>query len=746
MKIVSITMVKNEEDIIESFIRYNLNILDEMIILDNGSTDSTLKILKNLKDEDLPLTVLIDEDRYYNQDIKMTKLLYLAFDKYNADIVCVLDADEFISSDNSNPRDILQNIDCNKYYQVKWQTYIPTKYDDYNIDFIPSRINHIRDEKFDRLYKVIVPKEVIKNRNISIEMGNHNLVNINLEPDRSLDLKIAHFPLRSKEQCMSKILVGWPNMILKNKENNDYAVHWKLFFEKIKETGEISYEDLEYFSKNYSLANYEEGIEIYEKTMNIDFCTNIEIKYNYSYNYLRNILDNYVYYVDENIKLNEEIKSLNTVNKKEIKSLNTIDKIEDFKLSNSIIGEKNESYLITVVIPLHNGEKYLRECLDSLVNQTLGIENIEVILVDDLSTDNSVEIINEYTSKYPSIKLIQHTTNLGCGPARNTGLDHTHSDYITYLDCDDYISSNAYERALEIFKNDDDIDLVIYKWEEFNENGLLNSSDIAKTSLKEHKIITNINDYPELIFATFAYIKVYSKRMFEFLDFPSGTYQDNIASARVMINANKIYVADDITVYYRQHEDSISHIISADNYLNILNASKHVIDLRDESPDYYDILSFLALKLVYHCVWYICKSRDFLLKEGEILYPTLKKFPKYFSYDIFEKYQRLFPNYLPCSEQALWDIEEMGFYEYVIKSRCQDNIKSLNNKINSLNNENSNLKNNVTNLEDKNSKLNKKIKSQNKKIKNNDKLIKEIFNSKSWKLTTPLRRIVNFFR
>ena len=120
-----------------------------MIILDYGSTDNTLKILNFLKSENLPIDVLIDEGRYYNQDEKMTRLLYLAFYEYDADIVCVLDADEFISSDNQNPREILESIDLNKYYQVKCRTYVPTMNDDYSIDFIPSRINHIRDEKFD---------------------------------------------------------------------------------------------------------------------------------------------------------------------------------------------------------------------------------------------------------------------------------------------------------------------------------------------------------------------------------------------------------------------------------------------------------------------------------------------------------------------------------------------------------------------------------------------------------------------
>ena len=79
-KIFSVTMVKNEMDIIESFIRYNLNILDGMIILDNGSTDSTLSIIKCLHEEGFPVFYIEDENIKYQQDKKMSKLLKLAVD------------------------------------------------------------------------------------------------------------------------------------------------------------------------------------------------------------------------------------------------------------------------------------------------------------------------------------------------------------------------------------------------------------------------------------------------------------------------------------------------------------------------------------------------------------------------------------------------------------------------------------------------------------------------------------------
>ena len=409
------------------------------------------------------------------------------------------------------------------------------------------------------------------------------------------------------------------------------------------------------------------------------------------------------------------------------------------------LDDENGSYLITVVIPLYNREHFLRECLDSIVSQTLGIENIEVIIVDDSSSDNSVDIVKEYISKYPSIKLIQHSTKLGPGMARNTGLKYASSDFITYLDCDDYISSNAYEDALKIFNEDKEIDLVIYRWEEFNENGLLNRKDVAKTLLEEEKVITNINDFPGLIFATYSGIKVYSKRLFEFLEFPSITYEDNVVSARAMLNSNKIYIADDIVMFYRRHGNQITKTSSSENYLDILAASKQVIDLRDDYLDYYDTISFLALKLVYHAIGYLTKSSTFVLEEGEIVYPKIKEFPKYFSKDILEKYQTIFPNYLPCSEQCLWDIEKMDFYEYIFKNRYQNDIERLNEEnsnlrksINGLKEDNANLKHEISDLECKNSKLNKKVKSKNEKIK-------EIRNTKSWKLTAPLRKFKSIF-
>ncbi|HSO26395.1 MAG TPA: glycosyltransferase family 2 protein, partial [Methanobacteriaceae archaeon] len=97
-KILSISMVKNEADIIESFVRYNMNFLDEMIILDNYSSDNTLEILNLLKKEGLNLQILKDDDNDFDQTIKTNLLLSKAVHEFNADIIVPLDADEFLIS------------------------------------------------------------------------------------------------------------------------------------------------------------------------------------------------------------------------------------------------------------------------------------------------------------------------------------------------------------------------------------------------------------------------------------------------------------------------------------------------------------------------------------------------------------------------------------------------------------------------------------------------------------------------
>lgn len=99
--------------------------------------------------------------------------------------------------------------------------------------------------------------------------------------------------------------------------------------------------------------------------------------------------------------------------------------------------------LVSVIVPMYNVEKYIDECLNSLVNQTL--KDMEVIVVNDGSSDNSVNIVEGYVKKYPDIVKLVHKENGGLSDARNFGVKYATGKYIGFLDSDDYIEYNMYE-------------------------------------------------------------------------------------------------------------------------------------------------------------------------------------------------------------------------------------------------------------------------------------------------------------
>ena len=98
---------------------------------------------------------------------------------------------------------------------------------------------------------------------------------------------------------------------------------------------------------------------------------------------------------------------------------------------------------ISVIIPVYNVEKYLRQCLDSVINQTY--KDLEIICVEDCSTDNSPQILQEYAQKDERIKILYNEKNSKLGPTRNNGLKVATGEYIHFLDSDDWLEPDAYE-------------------------------------------------------------------------------------------------------------------------------------------------------------------------------------------------------------------------------------------------------------------------------------------------------------
>lgn len=115
--------------------------------------------------------------------------------------------------------------------------------------------------------------------------------------------------------------------------------------------------------------------------------------------------------------------------------------------------------MLSVIVPVYNSAENLETCLLSLVNQT--IKDIEIIVIDDASTDNSKEIIERFANKYKNVKAYYNNKNLGAGRTRNIGLSLATGKYIGFVDSDDYVNSTMYEYMLDEAVKEGFSDMVI---------------------------------------------------------------------------------------------------------------------------------------------------------------------------------------------------------------------------------------------------------------------------------------------
>ena len=135
--------------------------------------------------------------------------------------------------------------------------------------------------------------------------------------------------------------------------------------------------------------------------------------------------------------------------------------------------------MISIIIPIYNVEKYLEKCLDSILNQTY--KNLEIILIDDGSTDNSPNICNSYCEKDKRIKII-HKNNEGVSSARNKGIELSKGKYIVFIDSDDYVSNEHIEVLYDCIISNN-VDLVISNLIDISEDGIILNNEEKESFL-----------------------------------------------------------------------------------------------------------------------------------------------------------------------------------------------------------------------------------------------------------------------
>ena len=207
---------KNESDIIESFIRYNLSYSDGIIIWERGSTDNTKEIIQKLVAEGLPI-YLEDEPAivaapFINGEDDIRDIMaQVAINEHDADIILPLDADEFLYHvDGSSPCETLECLPEHIEHQVQWRTYLYEKEPDRSMGFLPNNFNKYRNPKMENETvsgTTIVSRWLIDNKQVHINPGAHDLSWMHhqeREMEISTSLVCAHFPIRSRMQALQK--------------------------------------------------------------------------------------------------------------------------------------------------------------------------------------------------------------------------------------------------------------------------------------------------------------------------------------------------------------------------------------------------------------------------------------------------------------------------------------------------------------------------------------------------------------
>lgn len=260
---------------------------------------------------------------------------------------------------------------------------------------------------------------------------------------------------------------------------------------------------------------------------------------------------------------------------------------------------------LSIIIPVYNVQDYLRECLDSVLKQTLT--DFEIICVDDGSTDNSLEILKEYSSKDSRVKIITKE-NGGQATARNLGIKESHGEYVAFVDSDDFIEHDMFEKLYDKAKNNN-LDIAMCKiatydnqTEEIKDNvwyymlGVFRDFDKDIFNHKDTKDFTcNIAVTP--------YNKIYKNSLLKDNDilFPEGLiFEDEKFFYDTYLRAKRVSIVDEFLYYYRiNRKGSTVDTIKDNDFIDIIPISKQIRETFRKTNNYEDYKILLSNRFIH---------------------------------------------------------------------------------------------------------------------------------------------------
>lgn len=208
---------------------------------------------------------------------------------------------------------------------------------------------------------------------------------------------------------------------------------------------------------------------------------------------------------------------------------------------------------VSVIVPVYNVERYLKECITSIVNQTYN--NLEIILVDDGAKDRSGDICDQFAAMDSRVKVI-HQINGGVSTARNTGIENATGNFISFIDSDDFLEVSLYDDVMNIFFNNTDVDIIAFSAQRVKGGKIISHKCSGEITFETGRsaLMKNLSADGACVWN-----KVYRRKVVEKIRFPEGrVFEDSAVEYRLYINANKVARLDKILYNYRYNDNSIT--------------------------------------------------------------------------------------------------------------------------------------------------------------------------------------------
>jgi len=226
---------------------------------------------------------------------------------------------------------------------------------------------------------------------------------------------------------------------------------------------------------------------------------------------------------------------------------------------------------VSIIVPVYNVEKYLKRCLDSLVNQSL--KDIEIIIINDASTDNSLKVIREYESKYNTIKVINSPTNLKQGGARNLGIEIAKGEYIGFVDSDDWVHVEMYKK-LYSKANDTNSDVVDSDYYVSDGNNVLTT--VTSNTADQLGELTSMQKKGLILHSGRMWTKIFKTSLFidNNIRFPEKlSYEDNPVVPLLLVHAKKLEKVNEPLYYYFKNLESTTTTKNSYHHFDRLKTS-----------------------------------------------------------------------------------------------------------------------------------------------------------------------------